>query len=295
MNSSIQFNKVMKQFILIVFLVLLFVSANAQLSTEVVLFDLSQKGGKIIATNGTNISKHAGYDNQPFFHPNKNVLYYTSDEANNTDIKQYDIKTRKTSLVTSTPEREFSPTITPDGQNISCIIQRENGAQDLGKYPIGGGPASIIVNKLVVGYHAWLDEQTLFLFVLGDPSTLRRFDIRTNRDTVLATQIGRSLHRVPATSAVSFVQKSADNNWAINQVDANGSVTNLCATLPGREDLAWMGKGWLLMSDGTTVFACQPGKSSWTPIELKSNVPLKNISRLAVNASGTKLAIVTEE
>jgi len=295
MNSSTHFHDVIKQIILIQFFSLLAANAVAQPSTEIVLFDLSFKGGKIIATHGTNISKHPGYDNQPYFHPDKNVLYYTSDDNGNTDIKQFDIKSQKTTSLTSTPEREYSPTVTTDKKYISCIIQRANGAQDLGKYPIEGGAAIVLADQLTVGYHAWLDEQTLFLFVLGEPATLRRFDVGTRRDTIIATQIGRSLHRMPGAAAVSFVQKSDTDQWIVNKVDATGNISRLCDALPGREDLAWMKKDWILMSVGKSVFACQPGKTGWKEIELKSDYPLKNISRLAVNASGTKLALVSEE
>ena len=295
MNSSTHFSNVMKQFLLLSFS-LLFIDAVAQPATEIVLFDLVRSGDDFTAVNGSNISAHKGYDNQPFFHPDKDVLYYTSaDDAGRTDIRQYDLKTRNTTSLTSTPEREYSPTVTPDKQYVSCIIQRDNGAQDLGKFPINGGPASVIVEKLIVGYHAWINETKLYLFVLGEPATLRQFDIATGRDTVLATNIGRSLHRVPGLAAVSFVQKSNDVPWTINRIDTEGSIVKICDTLPGREDLAWTPDGWILMSDGKAVFVCHPGKTKWKEIKLASGFPLKNISRIAVNASGTKLALVTEE
>ncbi|HTF16951.1 MAG TPA: hypothetical protein VK658_02700 [Chryseolinea sp.] len=286
----------MKQFLLLTSFSFLVINAFAQPATEVVLFDLVHSGENLIATNGSNISAHKGYDNQPFFHPDKNVLYYTSaDDAGRTDIKQYDFIIGTTTSLTSTPEREYSPTVTPDNQYVSCIIQRDNGAQDLGKVPVNGGSASAIVDHLVVGYHAWLNGNTLYLFVLGEPATLRRYTVATGRDTILATNIGRSLHRMPGTPAVSFVQKSNDSPWALNRIDESGGISKICDTLPGREDLAWMSDGWLLMSDGRALFICQAGKTKWKEIKLTSAFPLKNISRMAVNASGTKLALVTEE
>lgn len=287
---------VMKQFLLIICLGFLFVSAMAQPSTEVVLFDLAKSGNDLRATKGSNISRHKGYDNQPFFHPDKDVLFYTSaDDTGRTDLKQFDLKTGKTTSVTTTPEREYSPTVTPDKQYISFIIQRDNGAQDLGKYAFTGGAAQVIVDNLVVGYHAWLDDQTLYLFVLGEPATLRRYRVDSKRDSIIATNIGRSLHRVPGTTSVSFVQKSNDGPWTINVVDVKGNVSKVSETLPGREDLTWLSNGWIIMSDGKSLFTCQPGKTSWKEIKMSSDFPLKNISRLAVNAKGTKLALVTEE
>jgi hypothetical protein len=287
---------VMKQFLLCISFSCLLCPVVAQPATEIVLFDLAKSGDQLVATSGVNISAHKGYDNQPSFHPDKDVIYYTSaDDTGRTDIKQYDFKTGATTPFTSTPEREYSPIVTPDRQYISCIIQRDNGAQDLGKYPINTGPASVIIGNLVVGYHVWLNVNTLFVFVLGEPTTLRRYNVATTRDTVVATNIGRSLHLVPGTAAVSFVQKGNTVPWTINRVDADGGISKICDTLPGREDLTWMSDGHMLMSDGTAIFVCLPGKTKWREIKLTSGFPMKNISRLAVNATGTKLAVVTEE
>jgi hypothetical protein len=286
----------MKQSLSLILFSLLFTVVVAQPATEIILFDLVHSGDDYTAVNGSNISAHKGYDNQPFFHPDKDLMYYTSaDDAGRTDIKQYDLKTRQTISLTSTSEREYSPTVTPDKQYISCIVQRDNGAQDLGKFPINGGAASVIVEKLIVGYHAWLNETLLYMFVLGEPATLRQFNLATGRDTVLATNIGRSLHRVPGVPSVSFIQKSNDAPWTINQIDSKGRIVKICQPLPGREDLAWTPDGLILMSDGKAVFVSHPGTTKWKEIKLTSGTPLKNISRMAVNASGTKLAVVTEE
>jgi len=284
-----------KQLVLLTGALLLLSSAVAQPATEVVLFDLSVTSTPV-ATNGRNISVHQGYDNQPFFHPDKDILYYTSaDNTGHTDIVQYDYSTGKSQALTATPEREYSPTVTPDKKFVSCIMQRDNGAQDLGKYPLQGGAATVIINNLTVGYHTWLDDRTLFLFVLGEPATLRRYDTITKRDTILSTNIGRSLHRMPNDRMVSFVQKNSEGPWTIKAVNAGNQVSVLSETLPGREDLAWLSDGRVLMSDGKTLFIMLPGKTAWSEVKLTSTFPLKNISRIAVNAKGTKLAIVTEE
>lgn len=268
----------------------------AQPSTEIILLDLNVSGDNITAANASNITRHpAAYDNQPFFHPEKDLLYYASaDDAGRTDIKVYDYKNQQTSILTRTAEREFSPTVTPDKQYISCIIQRENGAQDLGMYPIDGGPVTIIVDRLTVGYHAWLNAKTLLMFVLAEPPAMHQYNVVDKTDSVRAYNIGRSFQVVPHTHAVSYVQKSKDGPWTINQIDADGSVTVLAETLAGREDIAWLPDGRLLMTDGRSVFVAMR-HGTWKEIKISSSIYLKNISRLAVNGNGTKLALVIEE
>ncbi len=108
----------------------------AQPASEIYLFDLKIKKDKITLSNGKNITNHKGYDNQPFFHPNEPLIYYTqADTSGRTDIIVFDYSKNSTRKITETSEREYSPTLTPDGKFLSCIIQRDDGVQDLGKYP----------------------------------------------------------------------------------------------------------------------------------------------------------------
>src|SRR5258706_16362451 len=148
----------------------LLVSLNAfsQAGSEIFLFDLRLRKDNVLADNPKNITNHKGYDNQPFFHIDKPVIYYASfNDEGRSDIKFYNYKSEETKSLTQTTEKEYSPTLTLDKQYISCIIQRDNHAQDLGKYPVEGGEPIIIIDNLIVGYHVWADNSHLGLFVLG--------------------------------------------------------------------------------------------------------------------------------
>src|SRR5262249_45593310 len=142
-----------------------------------------------------------------------------------------------------TTEREYSPTLTPDEQFVSCIIQRDDGAQDLGKYPVTGGEALTILNDRIVGYHAWVDNSHLALFILGKenkPSTLHYLRLPTKSDTLIAENVGRSIHRVPGESAFTFVHKVTESKWFIKKYNPRKSeITVIAATPPKREDMCW--------------------------------------------------------
>ena len=272
----------------------------AQTASEIHLFDLNHHQGRITLTNPRNISQHPGYDNQPFFHPDQPIIFYSSfNQDGRADIRAYDMKTGKTSDFTQTDEREYSPTVTPDEQFLSCIIQRDNEAQDLGKYPLSGGPPIVLIDSLTIGYHAWINPNELLLFVLGEPMTLRHFDLRNNQSRILAENIGRSLHRIPGQAKMSFVQKNEDDkNWKIMSFDpASNQIEKITTTLPGQEDLAWLPDGKLLMSDGQQIFLYNPGatdKQGWQPITMPA-AQLKGITRLAISPDGKRLALVAEE
>lgn len=275
----------------------LMVYAQQPPGTEIYLLDLAISKKGVEVSNPRNITNHPGYDNQASFHPDKKILYYTSANAEGkTDLMQYNLESNESKALTNTPEKEYSPTVTPDKKFISCIIQRDNGAQDLGKYPIEGGAPVILVNTLTVGYHAWIDENNLLLFVLGDTLTLRKYDLTANKETILAKRIGRSLHRIPNSSSMSFVHKLADNEWVIKKINADGRMEVITSTLPGREDLSWTPDGKIIMSDGKKLFYFQPGKSAnWQEITMPANMPSGTITRLSVNPKAKLLSLVVSE
>ena len=270
-----------------------------QPATDIYLFDLSIKKDKVSISNPINITIHKGYDNQPSFHPEKTIIYYSStNDDGRTDIRSYDYKSKQTKSITQTTEKEYSPTVTPDGQYLSCIIQRDNGAQDLGKYPIDGGEPMVLIDNLIVGYHVWADNSHLGLFVLGTPNTFHYYLLPMKKDATLGENIGRSLHRIPGESAISFVHKASEKEWVIKKLQTETmQISNLGTTLNGSEDLSWLPDGKIVMSDGTKLFYLQPDKGqNWNAVEIESGANvLKGVSRLAVSTNGKKLAVVVTE
>ncbi len=270
-----------------------------QSGSEIILFDLKSEKGKIILSNPKNITQHKGYDNQPSFNTKEPLIYYSSfNDEGRSDIKIYNNKTGTTNTLTNTTDREYSPTLTPDEKFISCILQRDNKAQDLVKYPITGGESITLINNLIVGYHAWMNADQLLLFVLGDTPTLHLYSLSTKKDSVLTDAIGRSLHRIPNSNAMSFVKKNSSTDWMIMKLDmTNLTMTNLTATLPGREDLCWTPAGRIIMSDGNKIYSLDPlTEKEWSEIQVGAgDVPLKGITRLAISVKGDKLAVVVAE
>ncbi|MBI1781190.1 MAG: PD40 domain-containing protein [Sphingobacteriales bacterium] len=272
----------------------------AQSGSEIYLAKLTVTKNQISIAAPKNISNHKGYDSQPFFHPSQPLIYYASfNDSGRSDIKAYNYQTNITKNFTTTEEREYSPTVTPDGKYISCIIQRDNGAQDLGKYPINGGTAEVIINYMVVGYHSWIDDKSLLLFVLDDTAhnSLHYFNVITKEDVVMVQNPGRSLHKIPNENAMSFVEKVSDDGWLIQKFDIKTrTISTITKTLPKREDLCWLNNGTMLMSDGEKLFSFDPKKDKeWMPVKVQSSIPLKGISRIIVNKANNKIAIVAAE
>jgi hypothetical protein len=286
-----------KRYFLIYFCALLSFPSFSQTGSEIYLFDLKLKKGGFYISNGKNITNHVGYDNQPSFHPEEPVIYFSSfNEEGRSDIKSFNYKTELTKNITTTTEREYSPTVTPDKQFLSCIIQRDNSAQDLGKYPINGGEPVVLINDLIVGYHTWINSEQLILFVLGQTNTLQFYDLKTKQHEVIEERVGRSLHKIPGEEAVSYVYKKGEKDWTIRKFDPIAKATgDIMPTLEGSEDMCWTPDGKILMTKGVEIFYVDPStKKEWKAVI--SDTPFsKTISRLTVSKDGKKLAVVVSE
>jgi hypothetical protein len=242
----------------------------------------------------TAITTEKGYDNQPFFTPDGRAILFTA----NRDGKQMDIyeHTRggSTRQVIATPEGEYSPTITPDGA-ISVIRVEADGTQRLWRFERNGtAPHVLLANVKPVGYHAWIDGGRLALFVLGPPATLQLARPGGPGETV-ATDIGRSIHRIPGSRGISFVQREGEGKYVVKELDPDSKrITTLTAAVEGSSDrdTAWMPDGTLLMSAGTRVFAWKRGDGSWREVYDVKPHGLGAASRLAVSPDGRALAIV---
>ncbi|AQG78105.1 TolB family protein [Spirosoma montaniterrae] len=272
----------------------------AQNGTEIYLVDLTEKAGRLAVANPRNISNKPGYDNQPFFHPAKPVLYYTSMMANNqTDIWAYDLKTGTRTQLTQTPDAEYSPTVLPGLSHLSCIVQRKsNGDQDLVSYQLDKPAITEILLESQktgkIGYQAWLNANEAVVFVLGEPNSMHYLNKSAGQDTVIASQIGRSLHRIPGQNAFSFVQQ-VGSSWKIRAFEpGRNQIRDIADSHPDSEHYhAWTDAGTLLESRGNELWRFDATTRQWQPVPLPTTLPRKKLSRLAVQ--GKTLAIVLDE
>jgi WD40 repeat protein len=240
-----------------------------------------------------------GYNNQPFFLMDGRSILYTSIRNGQADIYRYDPAFGGTTQVTNTPESEYSPTLMPDGKNISVVRVEADGTQRLWKFPLtGSGPPSLILENIKpVGYHWWLDKNTLALFILGatgKPATLQIANVRTGKAEVVAENPGRILRLVPHQRKLSFVHKVSDQEWLIKTFDLKTKqISTLIKTLPGSEDYAWLPNGVLLMAKDAKLFKWNPlSDKDWMQVADFSGAGLKTLTRIALSRKGDRIAFV---
>src|SRR5438876_2694443 len=261
--------------------------------------DRKTRTGELKFGEPKKITDFAGYNNQPFFMPDGQSILYTSIRSKQADIYRYDIRTDAKTQFTNTPESEYSSTLMPDRKNISVVrVEADGKTQRLWKFPLdGGAPSLILENIKPVGYHLWIDDHTLALFILGTsgkPNTLQIVDTRTGKAEVVADNPGRILRRIPNQNKFSFVHKISDREWTIKAFDLRMRTSaSLIATVPGVEDYAWLPDGRLLMAKDSKLFAVTPliGKD-WVEIADFSQSGLTRITRIAVSPKADRIAMV---
>jgi hypothetical protein len=241
------------------------------------------------------ITDWAGYNNQPSFLPDGKGIFYTSIRDKQADIYRYNIRDSSTVQITNTPESEYSPTLMLDEKSISVVRVEGDGTQRLWKFPLtGGAPSLILENIKPVGYHLWIDDHTLALFVLGKPNTLQLVDLRSGKAEVVADNPGRILRRVPHQNKISFVHKLSDQEWLVKTFDLKTrAVATFIKTFAGVEDYAWTPSGLLLMANGSKVFSRKKSDWAWVEVTDFGNAGLKNITRIAVSPKGDRIAVVS--
>lgn len=262
-------------------------------ASDIFIIDL-KSNGKLKVGQPIKITSEAGYNNQPSFLPDGQGILYTSIKDKQADIYRYDIRSGATTQITNTPESEFSPTLMPDGKSISVVRVEADGTQRLWRFPLaGGGPSLILETIKPVGYHLWIDDHTLALFILGKPNTLQLADVRTGKAEFIIDNPGRILRRIPHEDKFSFVHKVSDQEWLIKSCDLRAkAVMTIIKTFPGIEDYAWTPRGVLLMARDSKLFSRKKSDWAWVEIGDFSNAGLRNITRIAVSPKGNRISVV---
>ncbi|WP_424963457.1 TolB family protein [Ekhidna sp.] len=266
--------------------------SQAQPNTEIYVMDLRRSSEGLLIEKPLNISKNEGYDNQPSFWSDGESVLYARTINGQTDIARYYFDSKNTLIISNTKQgSEYSPTPTPDGR-ISSIRLDTSGLQLLYAYRFNG-KNEVLVPKLKIGYHAWVDDARIVAFVLGDPATMQIINTKTGETVIVGENIGRSLHKIPDSKDFSYVDKTAEN-WTIMRMSPvireAAEITN---TVGSGEDYCWTPKGEILMADGAKLFVWS-NDSEWKQFADLSKQGITSITRLAVSPDGKKLAVAAE-
>jgi len=245
------------------------------------------------ARNVRNLTARAGYDNQPAFVTRHSFLFTSMDASGQTDAWHYDIDGKAAPLLT-TPESEYSPTPAPDGA-VSVVRVSLTNVQQLWLLQPGATAYELLFPMLEgIGYHAWVDDDRVALFMVREPAELHIADRRSGEVMVLAKDIGRSLQMVPGQPGnLAFAERGQDGKAWIKQLDIDArKITSLAPVMEGSEDFVFLPDGRLIMAQGRAIFFWNGER--WQEFARFDQLP-GAITRLALSADARRLALVVAE
>lgn len=241
-----------------------------------------------------------GYNNQPHFSSNGSVIYYTrempGEEATvQTDIAAFDTSTSTTSMVNQTTESEYSPTPIPDRRALSVIQVEPDQKQRLWAIDLASGKMDLLLPDVEpVGYHAWMNDTEVAMFILGETFTLQTASLNEQGARVVASNIGRSIRKHPRTNEVLFVDKHREP-WQIAALDAQTGVTRgVMPLFPGNEDFTIDMDGNYWTGNGSKLYKRSPGDRRWRLMADFKTSGVDRISRLAVHLDSGQISFVSD-
>ncbi len=266
---------------------------SAQDNTEIFLFDLTNNNSKIELKNGKNISNNEGYDNQPSFMSERYILF-SSTRNGQTDIAKYDTRYDSKTWLNFTEGGEYTPLKIPNKSEISAVRLDKDGTQRLYSYNRSNGESTELIADLVVAYYTWFDEHTVVSAVIeGEQLNLYTSNISEGTNRKYATNVGRSFHKIPGSNLVSFISKENENQWQIKSLNPETGATKVIAnTIEGVEDICWLDSKTLLSGKDNILYKLRLQRdNNWKTVANLDVNGITKITRLAVNAEGTKLLI----
>lgn len=282
--------------------------ATAQVpNTDIFWCDIALRAkGKLSVGKPHNVTQREGYDNQPYFINDNEMLYVAMDSIlPQSDIWWYGNNHKKHAITATDSTSEFSPMVSADGKKVSAVlIEKDGNTQRIWQYDLHNRNteknAQLWQATIAhIGYYCPISPDTMAIYVLGDSPTLQIISASDTIGHIVAGEIGRCLQHIPHSHQISFTQKTRQGKRLIKSLNLQTlDVISICPAISDSEDYVWLPNGCLMMGDGAAKLYLYNPKQPNKQWQLVANLlpeGIKKISRLAVSPTGKRLAIVAEK
>lgn len=263
--------------------------------TDILVFDMKEKKGKITLSNDKNVTNRKGYDNQPAFFNNDYLMFSAHNNGQN-DIMILDLYEDKLTNLTNTKESEYSPFPVPGYNSFGTIRVEADGTQRLWMFQMNGKtePKVVFENLAPVGYFAWNTDNDVLMFVLGQPATLVMANANEVDDKIITKNIGRTIKLIPEGKDFAFERREENGDVIIYRLDAGTKeLAEVIKKPTGSNDWVITQEGTYITSVGSKLWMFNPKKGTeWKELTDLGEKAGKGITRMAVNSNNKRLAVV---
>ena len=275
-------------------LFLFFIASNltAQLpNTDLYMLTLLNNGESVVLKDPVLLSgfNPDGYNNQPYF-INPSEIYITSNyyDKDFTDFIKLDLQNEVFYRVTETDSiSEFSPTPKALSGYFSAVrIEKDGSTQSLWLYPEDhSGPGKRIFNDVNnIGYHCWLSEEDIAMFLVDTPMKLAIGNLDSKSVSNVIDNIGRCFQQ-NSYGELLFIHKVTEDIWFIKSYNVEEKkATIITQTRLGSEDFITLPDGTLIMAEKSKIYSIRPEIDEvWKEIIDLSEYDINKITRLAIS------------
>ena len=268
--------------------------------TDIYVADLSVFEGIYYIGDLQNITNRPNfYDNQPVFTSDSRSILYTSayddGEQRQTEINRYYLELDRTTRITRTTKSEYAPAPIPGDKAFSAIQTETDSIQKLWRFTMEGMDAEVILRDVPkIDYYAWGNEQSILIFVIGNPPTLQIADVTTGLSEITTDSgVGISMHKIPNRNSWSFIERTSDQQSWISEVNiGTHEILRLIQTPSGSDFHAWTPDGILLMTSRGQVVQWDPEIDNNHRVIANFRHMNLILSYISVSPNGEKIAIV---
>lgn len=263
--------------------------------TDIWLFKLKKREGKYLTVDPLNINNRSGYDNQPTFTSDgKSILYVSIGVDKQADIYRYDIRSKLHTNVTKSKISEYSPSILPNESGFSAVVVEEDSVQRVWMIRFDGSFikfASDVTDS--VGYHTWLNADTLLYYKLTEPNSLHVLNIKNGKDVWICNNSARSFKKISGTHKFIYaIKNNASLEFRVYSPALKES--KVLATYPSlNEDFIWHPDFGLVKAEKSDLIKYNETSQQWEILFSFGDFGIKRISRFAFDPKTKRLAIVS--
>lgn len=271
-------------------------------NTDIYIGDLDRSA--LTISNVRNVTNRDGYDNQPSFSTDGNSIYFVSDRSGNGDVYRYLIDSSRLEQVTATAESEFSLTPMSDGKSFSVVRvakplldgEEYTESQQLWRYDLSGRPINAILGTRRVGYHTWVKQDMVALFIVGNedtntPHSLVVVDLASRVSMPVAERIGRTI-RTTSLGKLLFVDITDTAVATLSAFNHGDEKPTPLLTLPkGSQDFCVLNDDAILLTTPNSIQMWVPGANELISFSITPSVS-GDLGRITTTEDGKRIAFV---